>query len=156
MDCKTFSKWIQKDPSDWYLDVKHAMLEHKESCADCNRLWEGLEAFELAVKQDRNIEIPSTVDTDLWAEVFTDIQKPAKQKRNFYRPAFGFRPALAWGLSTALAVFMLFTYVNRGSMSKNDTEMPDIVVESATVNDRDAQIMTFHFDNPKISVIWIE
>ena len=151
MNCRQFKKWMKKDPETWYLDVKHALEEHQQTCDSCRILWDHMQSFEETIRACRNLEIPENVDTSLWPGVFSRITPSPAKARKTFRPRF--KPVLVWSISTVAAFCLLWMLV---STRQHFESTPDLIVDAATINGRDAQVMTFQFDDPKLSVIWME
>lgn len=151
MNCRQFKKWMEKDPEVWYPDVKHMLEEHQQTCDSCRILWDHMQSFEETIQACKDLEIPESVDSNLWPDIFSQMtQSPVTAKRTFQTRL---RPILAWSLSTVAAVCLLWILV--GTRHNLETT-PDLIVDSATINGRDAQVMTFQFDDPKLSVIWMQ
>lgn len=154
MDCKTFLDWMKKDPADRYIDIRHAMDAHQQDCQSCRTVWKKMTDFESAIRQDRHITIPESVDVNLWAGVYPALTKSNYRKST--RPRRRHYPKIVWGFSTVAALSLLWLWMARPVPPGTTQLNPDLIVESATVNGRDAQVMTFQFEDPKVSVIWIE
>lgn len=151
MNCRQFRNWMKKDPSTWLVDAVRALEAHRRSCESCRTLWNHLTCFEDTVRECRGLRIPDAVDTGLWPQVFSRITaSPAKTGKAF-RPRF--KPVLAWSFSTVAAACLIWLLAGRPRASESG---PDLTVDAATINGSDAQIITFQFEDPKLSIIWMQ
>ncbi|NQT24576.1 hypothetical protein HQ585_04410 [candidate division KSB1 bacterium] len=154
MNCRQFKRWMEKDPSAWYVDVRQALEEHQRTCESCRILWDHMQDFEDTIKECRNLSIPESVNADLWPDVFAQMTKSPVKRKWIFKPRF--RLVLAWSFSTVAAVLVLWMLIGNPSIKQDMGPELDLIVDGATINGRDAQVMTFQFDEPKLSVIWME
>lgn len=151
MNCRQFKKWMATDPAAWYPDVRHALEAHQRECDACRKLWNHIQSFEHTIQACRNLEIPESADPHLWPGVFSQITQSRPKKQRTFRPRF--KPVLVWTFSTVAAACLIWILTGRPSAPESG---PDLIVNSATINGRDARVMTFQFEDPKLSVIWVE
>jgi hypothetical protein len=91
-----------------------------------------------------------------------DIRAGHKKSKPVYRKSRLWpKPAIAYGLG-ALTVCLIVLWMTLWQQPRpHYTEgyfepSSDVVIESAEIDGRDAQVMAFRFDDPALTVIWIE
>jgi len=162
LNCRKIRKLLLKDQEALSQDQKKEIALHLKTCEKCQMISQNLYNLEKSIQQAKNKNVPRYLTESLWEEVRNRItNKSQSKKRKIRETKFHLRPVLIWGIpSFAMVCLLLWLTLTQPwkSLSKNDNlnSSVDIVIESAQIDRKDAQIAVFETKNPDMTFIWLD
>jgi len=163
LKCKKIRKLLLKDQEVLSENQKKELVLHLKTCEKCRLISQSLYNLEEYLQQLRNENVPPYLNKNLWEEVRDQIKHEYSiEKRKIPKTKLRLRPIFVWGIpSLATLSLLLWLILTQPweSLPKNNkfpSSSIDIVIESAQVDRKDAQIAVFETKNPDMTFIWLE
>ncbi len=162
MKCRKIRKLLLKDQEALSQDQKKEITLHLKTCEKCRTISQSLYNLEKSIQQSKNENVPSYLTESLWEKVRNRITNISQRgKREIRKTRSHLRPVLIWGIpSFGMVCLLLWLTLTQPwkSLSKNDNfnSSVDIVIESAQIDRKDAQIAVFETKNPDMTFIWLD
>ena len=144
-----------KSPDKLSPAQNEALKKHLQVCRDCSLIYQRLGQVQSRLGAEEELQVPASIKDTFSAGVMARLEKkPAASSRPFRR-------AVAWGAPAFAAAALLLAVLFRTPQPGQVTETPlmasaDIIIESAQVDGRDANVMIFTEKNPDITFVWME
>ena len=162
MQCAKAIKILLKNPDALSDTEKRKITSHLERCERCMERAKRLSDFEQVIQSSRELRVPAGTTRGFSDTVMRDIRTGHKKRKPIeQKPGLLPKPAIAFGLGALtvcfFVVWMILTKQPKPHYADGYFEpSSDIVIESAEIDGRDARVMAFRFDDPALTVIWIE
>ena len=161
MHCRRIQKWMTKNPAALSTAQKQKYDSHLKLCATCRKADQALKNLDQDIVNLKSIQTPSWITENFWYAIRNEIQPKTEQKKHLIRPKFNIQTTFAWGIPSLAVIclllwFVLIKPVKQTTLIFSEIQSSNIIIESATVDGRDARVMTFQFKNPEFTVIWLE
>ena len=163
MNCKKIRKLLVKDQETLSEEEKKTIALHIKTCKECRNIFQTLSNLEELTKQLKTETVPAYLTENLWEQVKKQItNKSLRKEKEIFQKRFSLHPALVWSIPSLGVVCLLLWLVLaqpwKSSSRNNKFSHPliDIVIESAQIDRKNAQIAVFETKNPDITFIWLE
>jgi hypothetical protein len=146
---------MSRSPDKLNTVQNEALQAHLRECQACSGIHERLRQVEIRLGKEERLDVPVSIQESFSASVMARLEKKSTA------PSRPIRRAIAWGAPAFAAAALLLAILFRSPQPEKAAEpaliaSADIVIESAQVDGRDANVMIFTDKNPDITFVWME